>query len=113
MPVTDEAVTRLVARLSAARAVEWRKMFGGVGLYCDGTFFGVIDDDRLYFKFDEETSGLYDGFGSPQWVIAGDPPQPMPYREVPSSVLADPVQLGEFMLAAVEVARRKKKAKKK
>jgi len=27
-------------------------MFGGVGLYCDGLFFALLDDDRLYFKID-------------------------------------------------------------
>jgi TfoX/Sxy family transcriptional regulator of competence genes len=37
----------------------------------------------------------------------------MPYREVPAPVLEDPSLLGEFMQAAVDVARRKKKAKKK
>jgi len=28
-------------------------MFGGVGIYCGDLFFGLIDDDTLYFKVDD------------------------------------------------------------
>jgi DNA transformation protein len=34
-------------------------MFGGYGLYCDGTFFGIVYDDRVYFKTDPVSAGAY------------------------------------------------------
>jgi DNA transformation protein len=83
-------------------------MFGGLGLYCEGTFFAVVDNDRLFFKVDAETEGAYEALGADGWVIEGDPPAPMPYREVPASILSDPGQLGEWIDAAVGVALRKK-----
>lgn len=34
-------------------------MFGGYGLYRDGTFFGIIHKGRLYFKVSPETEAAY------------------------------------------------------
>lgn len=110
MPVTEEAVRRLLAPLEAVRDITSRKMFGGVGLYCEGVFFGVIDDDRLYFKSDGETAPRYDEAGAAQWVIEGPNGGPMPYRETPAGLSGE--ELGEWIDAAVGAARRKKGKKK-
>src|SRR5262245_16237106 len=32
-----------------------KRMFGGTGLYLDGTFFGIIYGDRLYFRVSDAT----------------------------------------------------------
>ena len=109
MPVTDEAVKRFLERLEPVGEIAHRKMFGGVGLYHEGVFFGVIDDDRLYFKSDSETDPQYDAHGAAGWVIEGDPPPPLPYREVPETVQIDPAKLAAWVEAAVGVALRKKK----
>lgn len=111
MPVTDEAVRRLLAPLEAIRSITSRKMFGGVGLYCDGVFFAVIDDDRLYFKFDAETAPYFDAVGAAQWVIEGPMGGAMPYREVPAGLHDQ--ELGRWIDAAVGVAVRKKSKSKK
>ena len=39
--------------------VEARRMFGGYGIYCDETFFGIIHRGRIYFKVDESTVKEY------------------------------------------------------
>jgi DNA transformation protein and related proteins len=109
MPVTEAATQAFLQKLSAAREVTHRKMFGGVGIYCDGIFFAVIDDDRLYFKVDDVTFPSYQAFGMPQWVIEGPNGGAMPYYEVPEEVLGDKDKLGQWIEEAVEVARRKKK----
>lgn len=36
-----------------------RAMFGGYGLSCRGTFFGIIHKDRLYFKVSLTTIASY------------------------------------------------------
>ncbi|MFZ4508499.1 MAG: TfoX/Sxy family protein [Fimbriimonas sp.] len=112
MPVSPEKVDQFLQRLGEVRPITSRKMFGGIGLYSDGVFFAVIDNDRLYFKSDAETDPTYEAHGSAQWVIEGDPPSPMPYREVPASVFAGP-DLGAWIDAAVAVATRKKSAPKR
>ena len=109
MPVTEAAVQDFLAKLSAVRPITSRKMFGGIGIYCEGTFFAVIDDDRLYFKVDDQNLPDYEARGASQWVIEGmSNGGPMPYREVPADVLTSTV-LGDWIDKAVQVALRKKK----
>ena len=45
MPISDEFVDYVIDQLSAWGEVSARKMFGGAGLYRDGTMFGLIADD--------------------------------------------------------------------
>lgn len=109
MPVTEAAVERFISKLVDVRSITHRKMFGGVGIYCDGVFFAVIDDDRLFFKVDDVNFPEYQAFGMPQWVIVGSNGGPMPYYEVPEQVQEDGPKLGEWIDGAVAVAMRKKK----
>jgi len=109
MPVTDAAVKSFLERLSAIRPITSRKMFGGVGIYRDGIFFAVIDNDRLFFKVDEHNLPKYDGHGAVQWLLNDSVESPMPYRIVPDVIQSDPDRLGEFIDDAVQVAIRKKK----
>ena len=111
MPVTDSAVNDFLERLKLVRPISSRKMFGGIGIYCDGTFFAVIDDDRLYFKVDDGNIGDYQGHDAAQWTIEGPNGGAMPYREVPTVILDAPDELGAWIDRAVEVALRKKKKK--
>ena len=41
-----------------------KAMFGGVGLYCGGVFFGLIARDVLYLKVDATNRGDYERAGS-------------------------------------------------
>ncbi len=36
-----------------------RKMFGGYGIYHDGVMFGLVADDTLYLKADENTAPYF------------------------------------------------------
>ena len=108
MPVSPEAKARLLSALSAARPIESKPMFGGLGLYLDGTFMGVVDDDRLYLKIDPQTEPLYVERGMEAWSVT-----PNAYRELPPDVLEDPATLGEWLDAARNAAiRRKAKPRK-
>jgi TfoX/Sxy family transcriptional regulator of competence genes len=49
-------------------------MFGGVGLYLDGLFFALIDDDTLFFKTDEATRKRYESAGSKAFCPYPDQP---------------------------------------
>jgi DNA transformation protein len=35
-------------------------MFGGHGLYADGLFFGIVDDDVLYLRVDAESRAAFE-----------------------------------------------------
>jgi DNA transformation protein len=111
MPVTEAAVQTLLAPLAAVRPITSRKMFGGIGIYCDGIFIAVIDDDRLYFKVNESNLADYEAHLAAQWTIEGPNGGAMPYREVPPQILNDSSKLGEWIDKAVQVALSKKKKK--
>lgn len=114
MPISDAAVAQFLERLISVRSVTSRKMFGGVGLYCSGVFFAIIDDDRLFFKSDAVSDPIYDELNAPAWVTPGaNGPAVMPYREVPAEVLGDDVKLGEHIDLALAVVARKAKTPKR
>jgi DNA transformation protein len=109
MPLTPDWYADLLTRLGAARPVTAKKMFGGAGLYLDGVMFGIADDDRLYFKVDDQTKVRYESEGMGGWIPHGA----QSYREVPSRLLSEPEELGEWMDEAVEVSRAKAKTRRK
>jgi DNA transformation protein len=46
-------------QLSTLEGVEARPMFGGAGFYLDGEFFGILYQQRLYFRVSGDTIGEY------------------------------------------------------
>jgi DNA transformation protein len=45
--------------------IEARRMFGGHGLYHDGRMFGLVANDTLYLKTDEQTIETFQRRGMP------------------------------------------------
>jgi DNA transformation protein len=90
MAVTRDFHQYVLEQLSALGSVASRPMFGAVGLYCDGGFFGLIASDVLYFKVDDANRGDYEARGTSQFRPYRDRPQvSMNYYEVPADVLED------------------------
>lgn len=109
MPVTKPFVEATVAKLTAARPIRHRAMFGGLGIYLGDAFFAIADDDKLFFKVDAVNLPDYESRGMQPWFL-GDQPN-NGYREVPADVLSDPDTLGDWIDASVGVVRRKGKKK--
>ncbi len=114
----DPTADELFERLQGLGALRSRRMFGGIGLYCDDLFFGLIDDGVVYFKVDASTVPGYIALGAAPFNPFEDRgAKPMTgYYEVPIEVLERGARLREWATAAVEVARAaatNKKAKKK
>jgi DNA transformation protein len=57
--VSDAFRTFVLDQLEELGDVTPRAMFGGVGLYHRGVFFGILARDTLYFKTDERNRGDY------------------------------------------------------
>src|SRR5688572_22406158 len=81
--VTEGVRAFVLEQLRDAGEITPRAMFGGVGLYCNGTFFGIIADDVLYFKVDDETRAGYESRGMSPFRPYPDRPATMQYYEVP------------------------------
>ncbi len=59
MVVRDEFVEHTLELLRPLGRVAARRMFGGYGLYCDGLFFGIVQDGTLYLKADSDNRGQF------------------------------------------------------
>ena len=106
MAVSPSFLGFVSEQLTSVRGIWSKRMFGGVGLYCDDTFFGVIDNDTLFLKVDETTSARYSTRGMPPFApIPGKPPM-RTYYQVPADVLEDAEALVEWAREAIGVGRR-------
>ena len=112
MPVSEEYLDYTVDQLRCIGEVVAKKMFGGVGLYHEGLFFGLIASDVLYFKADDVNRPHYEAAGSRAFQPY-DGTYSMNYFEVPVDVLEDVDKLRAWARAAVAAAERKALSGKK
>jgi DNA transformation protein len=105
MTVSAVYLQYILEQLAGAGRVTSRRMFGAVGLYCDGLFFGVIDDDTLFLKVDDSTRGDYESRGMKAFRPYADKPEiSMSYFTVPADVLDDADELVAWARRSVAVA---------
>lgn len=92
-----------------------RRMFGGKGLFHDGLMFGLVHEERLYFKTSEESrrrfiaegkGPLFFKFKNAEGVLTS-------YYELPDRLYDDPEELAEWARTAFAVASQSPTAKKK
>lgn len=83
-------------------------MFGGVGLYRRGTFFGIIAGDVLYLKVDDTTRGDYERAGSDPFCPYPERGGTMQYYAVPVDVLESADELARWARLALEVAAKRR-----
>ncbi len=93
-------------QLAGAGDILPRKMFGGVGLYSSGLFFGIIANDVLYLKVDEKTKERYVAAKSKPFKPYANRPGTMRYYAVPVDVLESAPELTRWAKEAVLVAQR-------
>ena len=86
-------------------------MFGGVGLYANEVFFGIVAANTLYFKVDDTNRRDYEIAASHPFKPYNDKPMTMPYYNVPADVLEDRDTLARWATQAVAVAVRAKSKK--
>jgi len=113
MPVSEEYLDYVVDQLGCIGDVSAKRMFGGVGLYHDGLFFGLIASDVLYFKVDDEDRPAYESAGARPFQPYGEGSYSMSYFEVPVDVLEDVDQLRTWSRRAIAAAARKDSSRKR
>jgi DNA transformation protein len=113
MAVSPSYRTFVMEQLTVVGRVTARAMFGGVGLYHEGVFFGLMADDTLYLKVDDLTRGDYERAGMRPFRPYGEDGPAMNYCELPAEILEDRGELRIWVERAVEAARRKRGAKRK
>jgi DNA transformation protein len=113
MPVSASYKTYVLEQLQVAGPVVAKAMFGGVGLYRAGMFFGLMHDDTLYLKVDDSNRADFEAVGSKPFRPYGDDSYSMHYYELPADVLEDRDVIAEWVGKAVAVARKSATAKRR
>jgi len=86
-----------------------RSMFGGVGLYCHGVFFGIIAADVIYLKVDAANRSDFERAGMQPFKPYPDRAGTMQYYAVPLEVVESAPELVEWSRKALAVAVRASK----
>ncbi|MCP4419153.1 MAG: TfoX/Sxy family protein [Chloroflexi bacterium] len=107
MATSPEFSEYIVDLLTPHYSITTRKMFGGVGIFCEyGMCALITGDDVLHFKVDDENRADYETAGMSQF-------HKMPYYQTPVELLDSPEELGAWLAKSIEAARRSPKKKKK
>jgi DNA transformation protein and related proteins len=111
MAVTRDYRDYVLEQLGRVSPVTARAMFGGVGVYHDGLFFALMDDDTLYLKVDDGNRATFEEAGMGPFRPFGDE-RAMQYYELPADLLEDPERLRPWVDGALDAARRARRKKK-
>jgi DNA transformation protein len=83
-----------------------KRMFGGYGVFLDGLMFGLVSDDRLYFKTSEVSRAAFEaeGLGPFTYTKKGATAVLTSYWQVPDRLLDDSDELVEWARTAQRCA---------
>jgi DNA transformation protein len=94
----------VLEQLASLPALRPNRMFGGIGLYSDGIFFGLIDDDTLFFKTNESNIAAYRERNMPRFMPFPDRPEAvLGYHQVPADVIEDAETLVAWARQSIQV----------
>jgi DNA transformation protein len=114
MAVQPSYLEYVLEQLAALPALRSNRMFGGIGLYSDGVFFGLIDDDTLFFKTNDSNIAPYRERNMPRFMPFPDRPDAvLGYHQVPADVIEDAETLVTWARSSVAVAVARQAAKAK
>ncbi len=105
LKVTPSFRDYVVAQLEELGDVTARAMFGGIGLYRRGVFFGIIAGDLLYFKVDEGNRLDFERRGAQPFRPYPDRPSTK-YFAVPVDVLESAHDLAVWARKSLRAATR-------
>ena len=105
MAVQPQYLAYILEQLEALGRLRSRRMFGAVGLYSGELFFGIIDDDTVFFKSDASNSADYTARSMPRFMpFPARPEAAMAYYQVPADIIEDAESLVAWARKSVAVA---------
>ena len=98
-----DAAEAFISRLDGIEGLTSKKMFGGVGIFHDGTMFVIVSSaGDLFLRAGDDDRALFDEAGSKRHGK-------MPYYSIPDAVMTDATQLEEWVQRSIAVAHNAKK----
>jgi DNA transformation protein len=96
----------IVELFSVFGPVSVRRMFGGAGIYADGTMFALVADGAIYIKAAESNAAMFDREGLAPFTYRRGKGEGvvMSYRRMPDRLYDDPEELAIWARAALAAA---------
>ena len=114
MKEPDPYIAYLLELLAPVGAASARRMFGGWGVYIDGSMIGLVADEMFYLKTDVDTRPAFEAAGSAPFIYQSRTRTiPMSYWSAPEQAMDAPDAMQPWAQLALEAARRKAVAKPK
>jgi DNA transformation protein len=92
-------------QLAALSGMSARAMFGGFGIYQEGTIVGIVVDEELYLKVDAINQAEYEAMGSIPFCYSRKDKKKttMSYWKVPPEVIEDREKLTALVEQSYEI----------
>ena len=92
----------------AGVATTARAMFGGHGLYADGLFFAIVDDDVLYFRVDADNRAAFEALDCApfEYMTKDGKHHAMSYLRAPDEALERPDAMRPWVRSSLGAAMR-------
>lgn len=114
MPTSPEYVDWIVDQLSEFDDIQTKRLFGGRAVLKDNLNFGLIFQDELYLKADEQNISRFEDEGSEQFTYSkGDKTIYVSFWTVPESIVEDKDEFALWASDAYDAALRAKKPQRK
>ena len=107
MKASPEYLNFIIDKLSPIGGIRSRAMFGGYGIFYEGSMFALIAEDTLYFKVNESNRAMYKKAQSKPF------PHGISYWEVPAEVIEEDSELLDWANLSIGIARSVPKRKRK
>jgi DNA transformation protein len=108
MVASDEFARFLREQLTPLGRVTLRRMFGKTGVFCDGLMFGLVNEDTLYFRVDEQSREFFREVESLPALsyLKGGRVIPLSFWPAPERLLDEPEEFVVWAQEALGAARR-------
>ena len=108
MVASDSFAEFLREQLAPLGHVAMRRMFGKTGVFCDGVMLGMVTDNTLYFRVDEENRETFreaEAFPPLNYEKQGQTID-LAFWRVPERLFDEPDELATWARAALAAAHR-------
>jgi len=108
MVASDAFAEFLCEQLAPLGRVTMRRMFGKTGVFCDGVMFGMVTDNTLYVRVDDDNRATFkeaEAFPPLNYAKKGSTID-LAFWRVPERLMDEPDELVAWARAALAAARR-------
>ena len=108
MVASDSFAEFLCEQLAPLGHLTMLRMFGKTGVFCDGVMFGIVADNTLYFRVDDDNRAVFEeaqSFSPLNYKKKGSTID-LSFWRVPERLFDEPDELVTWARAALAAARR-------